>query len=183
MCVSEMSQNVTEEKRRTYEELYSQYYKYCRQIAYNILGSFEDAEECANDAFIKLWNNDFDNISNIKMYLAVTARNASLDRLREKTAGKRNSPQGYVLLDELQECIGKNYVDEEISLKFLEKSINSFLEKQTAVNRNMFIRRYFFGESSEILSEKFGLNKNNINVILHRMRKQLKKHLEKEEMI
>ena len=33
-----------------------QYSGYCYTVAYNILGSREDAEECVNDMLIRLWN-------------------------------------------------------------------------------------------------------------------------------
>ena len=33
-----------------------QYGKLCRTMAYRILGDRQDAEECANDVLLKLWN-------------------------------------------------------------------------------------------------------------------------------
>ena len=32
------------------------YGAYCRALAFRILGSREDAEECANDTWVRLWN-------------------------------------------------------------------------------------------------------------------------------
>ena len=32
------------------------YSKYCNHIAYNILYSSEDAEECVNDTYLRAWN-------------------------------------------------------------------------------------------------------------------------------
>lgn len=37
-------------------ETQKKYGRYCHYIAYNILRCDADAEECVNDAYIKIWN-------------------------------------------------------------------------------------------------------------------------------
>ena len=62
----------------------------------------------------------------------------------------------------------------------MEAAINAFVKNLPEKERNVFIRRYFFFESPEVIGKKFGYSKNHIGVILHRTRKKLKKYLEKE---
>ena len=41
---------------RALDELSRKYGWSCRRLAYNILGSPEDVEECVNDAWLGVWN-------------------------------------------------------------------------------------------------------------------------------
>ena len=37
-------------------ELDAKYGKFCRRLAYNMLGDAQDAEECVSDAYLGAWN-------------------------------------------------------------------------------------------------------------------------------
>ncbi|MBR3935388.1 MAG: sigma-70 family RNA polymerase sigma factor [Oscillospiraceae bacterium] len=71
----------------------------------------------------------------------------------------------------------------EIMAKELENSINRFAANLPQRERNVFIRRYFFMETTEEIGKRYSLSANNAAVILHRVRKKLKKHLEKEGFV
>ena len=45
-----------ERSEQAIEETRIKYGKYCRSIAFNVLGSAEDSEECVNDTYLRLWN-------------------------------------------------------------------------------------------------------------------------------
>ena len=57
------------------------YGAYCRALAFRILGSREDAEECANDTWVRLWNAiPPQRPRSLRMFAAKIARNLAFYR-------------------------------------------------------------------------------------------------------
>ena len=66
------------------------YGNYCHAIAYNILHSSDDAEECANDTYLSAWNTIPPQRPNrLSIYLGKITRNLALNRYKRCTAQKR----------------------------------------------------------------------------------------------
>ena len=60
---------------------------YCRAIARSILDSEEDAEECVNDAWFKLWNAiPPQRPAQLSAFLGKIVRNLALDRFQRTRA-------------------------------------------------------------------------------------------------
>ena len=73
----------------------------CRYIAFNILGSNEDAEECVNDVLLALWNAIPPDIpADFGAYIGRAVRNRSLEILRASSTQKRGG--GVTVLGEEQ---------------------------------------------------------------------------------
>ena len=157
------------------------YGSYSFSIALRILGSYEDAEECENDAYIALWNSiPPEEPKNMKAYLGRIIRNISLNRLKAQKAEKRNADITIPFSD-LSECISsQNDIWKEIDRILLGEYISDWLKKEKKLDRVLFIRYYWFGEDYEKLMEEFRLTYNNLANKLFRMRKRLKKHLMKK---
>ena len=128
---------------------------YCGRLAYNLLGSREDAEECWSDALLRLWNTvPPERPLNLRAYLAKLTRSAAIDRLRAETAGKRGGGETPALLDELAECVsGWEDAESEALSRALGEAISRFLSKRPARQRQMFVRRYFYGEPVHALAK------------------------------
>ncbi len=63
---------------------------YCRAIAYNILRSDADAEECVNDAYFGAWNAiPPGKPENLAAFLGKLTRNSALNRWKQARAKKR----------------------------------------------------------------------------------------------
>ena len=60
-----------------------------------------------------------------------------------------------------------------------EKMINS-LSGLPEEKRILFMRRYWYMDSIEELSERFGYSESKVKTTLFRLRKQLRKYLERE---
>ena len=158
---------------------------YCHSVAYNILQSFEDTKECLNDTWLRTWNSiPPTRPSNLKLFLAKIARNLAFDRYRAEHSAKRGSGELPMCIDELSETVmGARDVLETVEAKELGEAISAFIRALPELDGNIFIRRYFYVESSAEISERFGLRENNVNVKLSRVRKRLKTFLEKEGYI
>ena len=145
----------------------------------------DDADECVNSVWFSTWNSiPPTRPQNLKIFLAKITRNISINKLKSRNAEKRIGNETAEVFDELSECIpSKENVEENFVAKELEESINRFVAKLPEKERNVFIRRYFFMENIKEIGERYYASSNNIAVILHRVRKKLKKHLEKEGFI
>ena len=179
---SEIVELYFERNEEAIEKTSEKYGAYCKAVAENILKNPEDSEECVNFALLQLWNSvPPEKPENLKMFLAKITRNLAINNLKAKFAEKRGGKEGFAAFDELSECIpSKNNVEESFDEKELEKVINEFVKNLPEKERNIFIRRYFFFESPKKIGERYDFSENRVSVILHRIRKKLQKHLEKE---
>ena len=161
------------------------YGAYCFAVAHNILENDEDAEECVNDTYLRAWNSIPPNKpEKLKLFLARITRNLALDKYREIGREKRGSGSVYIVLDEIEECIGSGGdAAADYEMKELKACIGSFVKKLSERDGDIFIRRYFFMESTADISKKFGMKEHNVLLILSRTRKKLRTHLIKEGFI
>ena len=60
----------------------------------------------------------------------------------------------------------------------LIKDLNMFLETLNSRDRSIFIRRYYFLEDINIISEHYGIKEGTVRTALMRTRKKFKKYLE-----
>lgn len=81
------------------------------------------------------------------------------------------------MLDELQECIPDPRWEGERELKEL---LEEFLREQPLEQRKLFLRRYWYGETIDELSQAFGYSPSRVTGMLFRTRKRLEKYLQKE---
>lgn len=166
------------------KETSNKYENYCTTIAHNIIGNREEAEECVNDVYMKLWNSIPPNRpNNLSAYIGKITRNTSIDYVEKNNAQKRNNGQLNIILSELEECISVNTLEDEFDEKLLVQYINTFLESLSIQNRELFIKRYWYAYSIEEITEQFKMSKSKVKSILFRLRKKLKKHLEMEGFI
>lgn len=158
------------------------YGKYCFTIADNILHNNQDSEECVNDTWVRAWNSIPPQVPKIlKAFLAKITRNLSIDKYNSKNAKKRGSGAAVLGFEELEECIaGTKEIDSEIMAKQLEKTIASFVNGLNDRDRDVFVRRYFYFESTIQISERYNMKEGNVLTVLARTRKKLRDYLEKE---
>ena len=162
--------------------LYTQrkYGALCQTIAHNILGNREDAEECVNDAYLKVWNSiPPQRPQSLVAFLSRIVRNISLDRYRHNHAEKRNRGAD-VMFSELEECLSDDSVLDFSGGAGITEAINRFLKTLDQESRILFVRRYYYMDSNETLAKTFLMNENTVRQRLYRMREKLKVLLEKE---
>ena len=157
------------------------YGKLCLHIAQNILGSYQDAEECVNDSYLGVWNTIPPQKPNpLRTYLFRIVRNIAITRYHSNTAIKRNSHYD-IALDELEECLfSHESVEETLFAKELSHLLDRFLAQLDTRSRVMFVRRYWYGDSVSAIGENFGMRPNSVSVQLSRIRSKLKAFLIKE---
>lgn len=150
------------------------------RVANNLLHNHQDAEECVNDTYLALWNTIPPQCPNpLLTYASRITRNIAINRLRGSYAACRRS-QYDVSLDELASCIGNASLEEEMDVRLLGQSINAFLGTLRQDQRNLFLRRYWFGDSVKDIAAAYSLSENTVSVRLNRIRSKLKAFLIQE---
>ena len=164
------------------EKTAEKYKNYCVSIAERILGNREDAEENWNDVLSAAWNSIPPNEpEHLELYLGKIARNAALKKLESERAKKRDG--GIKLqLDELAEAIPAPLSGTEADSIALRDFLNGFIRGLPKEQRKIFIKRYWLCEEIKSIAEEYGYSENKVSMILFRIRKRLKKELEKEEL-
>lgn len=158
------------------------YGNYCLTIAYNILGSREDAEECVNDTYLKAWNSiPPQRPTRLSTYLGKITRNLSIDRMRLLSAKKRGQGMVACTLSEFEACMPAS-VDIESTLDeiVLVTVLENFLRQLPRTQRNIFVGRYWYLYSIRDLATAYSMSESKIASLLFRLRNKLKLHLEKE---
>ena len=157
------------------------YGAYCRVIANNLLHDAEDAKECLDDALLAAWNSIPPKKPGcLRTYLGKLTREIAVDRLRKKLAEKRIPLEATVPFDELEAVVGENGVDEAVGVSELARLVSAFLRTQKEVDRDLFIRRYWYYDSVEDLCRRYGFGRSRVLVKLKRTRDKLALYLKKE---
>ena len=152
----------------------------CSRIAKNILKNDQDAEECVNDTYMKVWESiPPEQPESLCAYVAKVTRNSAIDRYRSERSEKRGGGEIPVILDELAECISDNKNNVELTAERHELlgAINEFLETLPSERRIAFVSRYCLCESVKSIAQRLGITQNNVSVNLGRTRKSLMGYL------
>lgn len=171
-----------ERSERAITETANKYNGYCYSIAYNILANKEDSEESVSDTWLTAWNViPPRRPSVLTAFLGKITRHISIDRWRVRTAQKRGGGEVAVALDELGECVSGGLTPEQaVERKELVTSFNRFLDTLSETERSVFLCRYWYLDTVPAIAVNFGFSKSKVTSMLHRTRKKLRVHLEKE---
>ena len=146
-----------------------------RSIAAGITGSAEDAMECVNDTYFKMWNSIPPNRpESIKAYGGRIVRNTAINRAEYSSAERRG---GGELTAELDECFAGT---PDVQEGEITSAIDSFLRTVDRKSRTAFVLRYWYCMTTEEISKRMGTNVSAVKSRLFRTRAKLKTYLEKE---
>lgn len=165
------------------EALKEKYGSRSMAVAMNILADPQDAEETVNDALHALWQRiPPDKPEHLWAYFSRVVRNLSCDRLDYRNAAMRMK-SCEVCLSELEGCLS-NGADAQTLLeaKQIRHAINRFLDGLDSENRIIFVRRYYYFDTCQEIGQQLGMRRGAVNTRLFRLRAELRKMLEKEEI-
>lgn len=158
-----------EEAIRATDEAYG---GFCTSLAMSILHNKPDAEECVSDTYLKVWQTvPPKQPPSLKTYLAHITRNFAISRYRKRHA-KRRDEGLEVPLSELEECLPA--VERDADLAGI---LNDFVASLPALDRKLFVGRYWYAYDLSVLSKAYGLAPNTIAQRLYRMREKLRAQL------
>ena len=181
-------------------ETETKYGKYCGTIAWNILYSREDTEECVNDTWMNAWNAMPPHRPGfLKAFLGKITRNLALNLYEKKHAEKRGGGETALVLDELAECVGSGPDGRAGALggggfggsafgspeegMVLTACLNRFLAGMKAEDRKIFVQRYWYASPVKEIAADLKLGESKVKMTLLRQREKLKKALEEEGIL
>ncbi len=161
------------------KETEQKYGKLCFSLAHNILGNREDSEECVNDAYRGLWNTiPPKRPQNFKAFVCAITRNLSLKKLEHETRQKRDGGT-LVSFEELEEFFPDSALegqsDEQIGVL-----ISTFLRGEKEDVRRVFLRKYYFFDSTKDIAKRYGFTESKVKNMLYHTREKLKEYLIEE---
>jgi RNA polymerase sigma factor (sigma-70 family) len=137
--------------------------------AYNITGSYDEAKDIVQDAYLKFMDVD-ENIENKKAYLIRTVINLSINFKKKQQKLLFEYPGVW-----LPEPVATEKADAEINSKeTLSYSLMILLEKLNAKQRAVFILKEAFNYDHEEIAEVLGMTAENSRKILSRAKEQLR---------
>lgn len=169
-----------ERSEQAIKETEMKYGKLCYVIANNVLNNNEDSKECVNDTYMGVWNTVPPTKPNcFKAFICKITRNLSLKRLEFLKREKR-SADIVLSLDELAGILPDEHYAPDVSDEDIGKLISDFLKNQKEDIRNVFIRKYFFFDSTKDIAKRYGFTESKIKNMLFLTRNKLKDFLIKE---
>lgn len=162
-------------------ELKKKYGHLILKVCRGLIRSPEDAEECANDTLLAVWNSIPPKEPNdLKAYICRIARRKAINRFQYNTAAMRNAD----LLTELDECLPSDYsVEGAAELSELTAALNEWLGTLDEKKRRLFIYRYFYMLSVNEAAKSVSLTPTAATTALLRLRCSLKEFLMKREIL
>lgn len=140
------------------------------KVAYKVLNKRELSEECINDVFLKVWNN-IDRFNKeddkFKNWIFTITKYTAIDMLRMEKKHSNNLSIEEEVINSKSE-LEKDFQNDN-DLLIIKNEINS-MDK---IDREIFIRRFYYGEKIRVISEKLGMTDNAINLRILRGRKRL----------
>ena len=167
-------------------EVRDKYGSMMNRLARNVVGDASDAEEIVSDALLAAWNSiPPHEPEKLGPYMARLTRNLSVDRLRRETTAKRGGGVADVSFSELEDCItgDSGSVEELADREEIARVINGFLSESGRSGRVIFVRRYWYMDSTPDIASSLGFTESKVKMTLSRMRKKLREKLEKEGII
>lgn len=141
-------------------------------IAVKILNNREDAEEIAQDTFLKAYGalGSFEKKSKFSTWLYRIAYNGAISKKRKKKMDEVGIDEHIMFnysTDEISSNVNK--IDESEQIRLIDKALDTL-----PVEDNLLITLFYKSEHSiEDISYITGLTQSNVKVKLHRIRKKL----------
>lgn len=172
------SENAIRETERKYGS-------YLNTIAYNILRSKEDSEECVSDTYMKVWNSiPPERPKSFRGFIAKITRNLAINICTMRKREKRIPEDAKVPLSELERVIG-NFPDiyTIIDAKRTGQIISEYIDRLSDRSAYIFLSRYFFAMTVDEIAAKLLCSRSTVNKELAKMRNELKEKLDKEGVL
>lgn len=162
-------------------ETENKYGYFCSSIAMHILSDAEDAKECVNDTYLRVWNAiPPQKPTCFRAWIGRIVRNVALHRWEHNKAKKRDCGMT-ALLSELEECIpSADNIAQSEDTAAIRDCLNRWLAGCKRDDRILFVRRYWNGMAVKDLAEEMDITAAQLAQRMHRLRGSLRKALEKE---
>jgi len=149
-------------------------------LAFRICGNHEEAEEIAQDSFLKAYRSlrGFKMKSSFATWLYRIVYNTAISNVRIKKKGVLSLED---FPADATDFIGSNSSEEEAEKEYRSSLVNYALQKINEDERGLISLYYYEEMSTDEISDLTGISKSNIKVKLFRARQKMMEIIEKVE--
>jgi len=176
---NEILSRVLQGDQQAYAEIVKRYQSFVFTIALRYTPNREDAEEIAQDSFVKAYRSlsDFRGESKFSTWLYTIVTTTSLTFLRKKKIDVQSldNEKVFEVADNQDSGFKANQVEQKSRVNMVNKAIAMLSPEDAHV-----ITLFYKGEQSlEEMGQILGIEPNTVKVRLHRARQRLKDKMEK----
>lgn len=167
-------------------ELAGRYGKQLKGIALGILGSDADAEECLNDAYLKVWNAIPPAApDDLQAYVSAIVRNTAVNMYHAAHRQKDIPAERLVPLEDAETdghagTLPADNCAAEAELGALAEAMARYIKTLPERDQKVFVARYRYEASVAQIARKLGIPAGTVMSTLFRLRKGLAAFLKKE---
>lgn len=176
---NDLVEGIKNKDELAYQYLISKYTKTVYCLAHTILSptlNKEDIEECVADVFYDVWQkiNEFDQgKGNFRTWLLILTKYKALTYKRRKKIVSLASLENF-------EMKSPYNLEKEIFLREDQEKVIEIINSFSKIDKELFFRRYFFGEKISHLAKAFNLSRTAVDNRLLRGRTIIKEALNYE---
>lgn len=161
-----------------YAELVKRHQRFAFTLALRFSKNREDAEEIAQDCFVKAYRslNSFQQTAKFSTWMYTIVYTTSMTFLRKKRLDTQSidSEDSHIQLENQVSSFNADQVEQKSKYAYLNMAISQLLPDDAAI-----ITLFYKGEQSlEEIAKALGMESNTVKVKLHRARHRLKEKLE-----
>jgi len=149
---------ISRDNTEAFNSIFRIYYPKIRYFLAGFLDSKEEAEDLAQDVFVKLWQNrsNLVYVENINAYLYRIAKNILFDYIEKQQKLK------YTKVTNTLEVPSTDALEELLFADELNDLINMAVETMPAQRKNIFILSRREGLSNEKIAQQLGISKRTV---------------------
>ena len=167
------------EQRAKAEKLYYIHRTLMYQIAYEILGNKQQAEDAVHESFVRIMKNlhkiDENNCPRTRSFLVIICRNVAVNMYNKSKSIKNADYE----IDNISNDENNSPLDIVINKESLERLTSAIMELKP-IYRDVFLLRYSHDFSREEIAEQLGITIETVKKRITRAKKILVEKLEKE---
>jgi RNA polymerase sigma-70 factor (ECF subfamily) len=173
-------EQVLEGKTNAFSYIVDQHKNKAFNLAFRICGNNEEAEELAQDSFLKAYRalRSFKMKSSFATWFYRIVYNTTISHVRLKRKGVLSLED---FPADATDFIGTNTNEEEAEKEYRNSLVNFALQKITEEERGLISLYYYEEMSTDEISDVTGISKSNIKVKLFRARQKMQEIIEKAE--
>ena len=163
-------------QKEAFEFLYNKYKKRIEYFIFNIVKDYQKAEDIAQESFIYIMQNKMKENVSFKYYIYMVAKSRAINYINvEKRRNEISEKYLYNSIDSAEKDVLEFIVEEE-NKKEIMNAIEQLDEKYRNAIYLVNIEKLSYKETAEILGQTLQNTKN----LVHRGKKELRKHLLKK---
>ena len=164
---------ISKSNKNAFDVMYARYWKLLYALAYNQLGTKEESEDMVQNVFERIWNNRLEQkITNLKAYLTVSVRHASINYIKSQITYRKF--QEYLIFQEIE----KNYSTEDIiNYAELQRVVNEDLKMLPEKTVSVFRMSRFESKSVRDIATELNLTEKAVEYHITKSLKFIKDQL------